>query len=475
MFKKINYLFLFLFILLLSSMAYAASFEVTSEPIIESIVVNEVAIYTIEVENNLETKQEFRIYTLDYPFWDIRTEPIINPITLEVGPESKKSIDILVDPLHITQVGAYVVGINVQSLTNQEKKIIGLEVGIKSTDPLIGGYVPTVVTSVSIPGQIDPRKEIPIKINLNNQNDIDYHDMVIKIESKLLQDTIDYKLGPREEKTLSLTKKLDSLTSPQKDNIVVNVFKGERSIANIVKQIEIVEYGILDEVDVKKGFLRTSKELLFTSNNKNYEGKTRVETTFFKALFTSTSPKSESIKENGKKYLVWDISLQNTNSLKITVTENLLPLFIIIILILVLMGLYYSFRSPLTIKKEANSIKKKDGGISELKVVLHIRNRSKKPLSDIDLTERVPHLVHVEKEVSIGTLQPEKILRHEDKDTVIKWKIDSLDPQEERVLTYKVGSRLPILGSFTLPAAGCKFVSNNNVSVASSNRLNVEG
>ena len=186
MFKKINYLFLFLFILLLSSMAYAASFEVTSEPIIESIVVNEVAIYTIEVENNLETKQEFRIYTLDYPFWDIRTEPIINPITLEVGPESKKSIDILVDPLHITQVGAYVVGINVQSLTNQEKKIIGLEVGIKSTDPLIGGYVPTVVTSVSIPGQIDPRKEIPIKINLNNQNDIDYHDMVIKIESKLL-------------------------------------------------------------------------------------------------------------------------------------------------------------------------------------------------------------------------------------------------------------------------------------------------
>ncbi len=257
--------------------------------------------------------------------------------------------------------------------------------------------------------------------------------------------------------------------------MIVSIFKGERLVISpIVKPFEIIEYGGLEEIETKRNFLRTKKEFLFTSNNKNYEGKTKVETTSFKTLFTSTSPKAKTIVENGKKYFMWDINLQNENSLEVTVTENLLPLFIILILMVVLAALYYSLRSPLTIRKEAKNVKKEEGGISELKVVLHIRNRGNNPLKDIDFTEHVPHLVHVEREVSIGTLHPDKILRHEDKDTIIKWKIDSLDPGEERVLTYKIGSKLPILGILSLSAAGAKLYYKGKVIITTSNRLNVE-
>ena len=473
---KIKNIFLFLFVLLFYPIAaYAASFDVKAVPVLDTININEPAKFNFEITNNLNTRQEFRIYTLDYPFWDIRTDPITNPITLTVMPKSTESIEILIDPLHVPQAGAYAVNIYVQSKSTDQKLIVPVEIGIKSTETLIGGYVPTVITSISIPEKIDPREEIPIKINLNNQNIIDYPDMIIKIESSLINDDIPYELGPKEEKTLMITKDVNPFTAPQKDKFVVSIFKGERLIVSpIAKTIEITGYGILDEVQTKKGFLRTRKEFLFTSNDENYEGEARVETTFFKALFTSTSPRAKSIAENGKRYFVWHISLENTNSLKITVTENFLPLLIITILIMVLVGLYYLFRSPLTIRKEAQSIKKRDGGISELKVVLHLRNRGSSPLKDIDLTESVPHLVHVEKEVSIGALHPEKILRHETRGTIIKWKLNSLNPNEERVLAYKIGARLPILGSLTLSAAGAKFNCDNKVLIASSNRLNVE-
>ena len=475
MLKKTRYASLFLFMLLFATIAYAEPFDVNAVPIKDAIGIEEDAKYRLEIKNNLDIRQEFRIYTLDYPFWDIRTEPIVNPILLEVRPQSNASIEIFLDPLHVTQAGAYIVNVNVKAESTGQMLSVPIEVGIKSIEPLIGGYVPTVITSVSIPEKIDPREEIPIKINLNNQNPINYDDLIIKIESDVINDAISYKLGPREEKVLALAKKADPFTKPQKDKLSVTVFKGERLIVNpIVKQVEILEYGSLEQTATKKGFLRTKKEFLFSSNNENYIGQAKAETTFFKALFTSTSPRAKTVVEGGKRYLAWDIELQGANTLKITVTENLLPLLVIIILIIVLVVLYYLFRSPLVMMKEAKNIHKRDGGISEMRVVLHIRNRGSVPVKNIDITERVAHLMHVERDVSIGTMHPEKILRHENRDTIVKWIVESVEPHEERVLTYTIKSTLPILGGLTLPAAGAKFHYNEKVFVASSNRLNVE-
>src|SRR3989338_5688435 len=230
---KIKNIFLFLFVLLFYPIAaYAASFDVKAVPVLDTININEPAKFNFEITNNLNTRQEFRIYTLDYPFWDIRTDPITNPITLVVMPKSTESIEILIDPLHVPQAGAYAVNIYVQSETTEQRAIVPVEIGIKSTEPLIGGYVPTVITSISIPEKIDPREEIPIKINLNNQNPINYDDLIIKIQSDVINDAISYKLGPREEKVLALAKKADPFTKPQKDKLSVTVFKGERLIVN---------------------------------------------------------------------------------------------------------------------------------------------------------------------------------------------------------------------------------------------------
>jgi len=470
-----NSIFLAIFLVIFSSVTYAANFDVEATPIKNRIIIDEFATFTLNVKNNLDKKDEFRIYSLNFPTWDIRTDPIINPITLELEPGQEGSVDIIVDPLKIKEIGTYQVHVNVRSKVTNTFTPVPLKVSILSTEPLIQGYTPTVVTGVTIPEKIDPREEVLIKISLNNQNIIEYPDLIITLKSNLIQDTITTVLGPKEDKTLELKVKLDPLTEPQVDNLVVSVFKGDRSIINpIVRKIEILEYETQKLLSEQKGILVTKTEYNLISNNNEHEGLIKVETTLISSIFSSTSPKAQTIKENNKRFYIWDVNLEN-NNMQVTVTKNFLPLVAVIIILLVVGIAYHVLKSPLVMKKEASNVIKSEGGISELTVVLHVKNRSKDKLTDIDITEFIPALVSIGKEVSIGSLQPSKILRHEKKkNTVVKWELDHLDASEERVLSYKIKSRLHILGTFSLPSATASFKLKNKVLTTTSNRLSIE-
>lgn len=459
---------------LLINIANAAAFDVSVVPINDRIVIDEFAIFQLDIQNNMGQKDEYRIYTLDFPTWDVRTEPISNPITLELEPGEEGNVELVVDPLKIKEIGTYAVGVNIRSKLTNTVISVPLKVTILSTDALIGGYVPTVVTGVDVPEKIDPRKEIPIKISLNNQNIIDYPDLVIKIESNLIKDSLDVQLGPKEEKILELTASLDPLTSPQKDNLAVAVLKGDRSIINpIVKRIEVIEYAEQELVSEEKNIFVTKSIYSLASNNKDYEGAFKVETTLFDSIFSSTDPKAKIIKENGKRYFVWNIGITN-NSIQVAVTENFIPLYVVIAALIVMAIFYYVLRSPLLIMKEASNLVKSEGGVTEIGVVLRIKNRSQDKLSEIEVIEVIPALASVERETSIGSLQPNKVLKHEKNGTtLVKWTIDNLDASEERVLSYKIKSKLSILGSFSFPAAKATFKCKNRAFTSTSSRLSI--
>lgn len=474
MLKK-HLLFLLILVIYISSV-HAIGFEVNAVPIKNKITISEVAKFKVEVTNSLNKEQTFRIYSLAYPTWDIYTEPIINPILLDVAPGSKNSVELIVNPLTKRNIieGPHVVSLKVRSKTTNEALSVPLKISVTSTSSLIEGYVPTIITKVKIPKKIDPREEIPIEIILDNQNIIDYPDLRVEINSNLIKDSIDSALGPKETKTLPLTKKLDSFTAPQKDNFEVRVLKGDRVLVNsIVTPIEIIEYSEKGEADIKKRFLKTEKSTIFYSNDKDYSGELKIEISFFKSLLSSTKPKAEILKEGDKRYFVWDIKLDENNSMTVTIIENYRTLFVVIALLILLVVLYFVYRSPLVIRKESKDVKKKEGGIFSLKVVLHVKNRSSKSIKNIELKEALPDIAELEKDISIGTLKPTKLLRHEKKGYIIKWDIDNLEVGEERVLSYKLRARLPVLGDLNLPVTTAKFRYNNKDMKANSNRESV--
>ena len=464
-----------LILIIYSSVAYASAFDVEAIPINDRISIDEFAIFKINIKNNLRQTDEYRIYTLSFPTWDVRTDPIRSPILLELEPGEEGSVEIVVDPLKIKDIGTYGVSINIRSKLTASPFTVPLKVSIISTTPLIGGYLPTVVTGVDVAKKVDPREDIPIKISLSNQNIIDYPELEIIVQSNLINKVTTTKLGPREDTTLEIIVNMDPLTSPQEDNLVVDVLRDGRSIITpIVRNIDIIEYTEVEIISRQKGFTLTRSRYNFIYNNNNYDDVFKVETTLLGSIFSSTSPKADTIKENGKRYFVWESNLEN-NSMQVTVTENFIPLFVVIALLIVVAVAYYVLRSPLHISKSASNIIKKEGGISEMTVVLHIKNRSNNKLNDIELTEFIPALVSIGKEVSIGSIQPTKILRHEkEKNTIVKWRIDHLEASEERVLSYKIEAKLSILGAFSLPAAKAVFKSKNKVSTTNSNRLTVD-
>jgi hypothetical protein len=75
----------------------------------------------------------------------------------------------------------------------------------------------------------------------------------------------------------------------------------------------------------------------------------------------------------------------------------------------------------------------------------------------MSVIDRVPKLAEVSTQKTIGTLEPTKILKHEKKGTLIKWEIDTIESQEERILSYKIITKLSILGRFTMPQTIVKY------------------
>ncbi len=475
---KISKFFIFIigFVLLLN-IAYAASFDAKVAAIKDKIVVDEVAEFDVVIQNNLATDEEFTIKKAGYPFWDMYTRPLQSPITLRVPAQSSGSIRLFVAPLHITSVDTYTLDTAVILQRTGEEQKAPVTVGIKSTEPLIGGYIPTVLASVSLSQKkIDPRNEFIIKIALNNQNVINYTNLTLKLESNLLKDEAYFALGPKEEKTSEIRKKFDDMTAPQQDKLTIAVFKDDRLIVNpIVNEFEIIEYVSAEDLPKEQSFLKIRKGIKVLSNNPDYKGTLKIETTPIKNFFLTTYPRAETAKENGMYYLSWQVKVGKDKTMGVYTTENYRPLVVIFVLAIAAIIMYFLFRSPIVVRKIIANIGMSEGGISEAKVVVRVKNRSPNQITGIEVLDHVPHIAHVEKELSIGSMQPHAILQHPKRGLIIKWNVETLEPGDERVLSYKMKSRLAILGEFNLPAATARTKIGNKVIISNSNRVSIGG
>ena len=475
--KIVKFFILVSAFMLLLNTAYAASFDVKAVPIKDKIVVDEIAEYDIAIQNNMDTDEEFTIKKAGYPFWDMYTKPLQNPITLKVPALSSSTIRLFVDPLYITSVDTYTLEAGVVLERTGEEQKVPITVGIKSTEPLISGYTPTVLTSVSIePEKIDPREEFKIRISLNNQNVLNYENLTIKIESNLFRDELRAPLGPKEEKVVEVAKRIDAMTPPQEDKLIIAIFKEQRMIVNpLVKEFEIKEYLQQEQLPEEHSFLKIRKGLKVVSNNPDYNGAVKIATTPLESFLLTTSPRAEIEKDGSKQYLVWNVRLGKDNAMTIHMTKNYRPIVVIMILVVVAVVLYFVFRSPIVVRKSIANIGMSEGGISEAKVVVRVKNRSPAQITSIEVMDNLPHIAHVEKELSIGSMQPHAVLKHPKKGIMIRWTIEALEPGDERVLSYRMKSRLSILGEFSLPAATARAKVGNRVVISNSNRVTMGG
>ncbi|HII16355.1 TPA: hypothetical protein HA361_00405 [Candidatus Woesearchaeota archaeon] len=450
----------------------AGEFSVQVEPVKSKIDTKGEAVFDVVITNlALKGQKQFRLYTLSYPSWDIATDPLENPIILSVQPGTEVSRRIYVKSLDVKQIGHYVVDLNVRDVATDERITVNMDISVVSKEGTVGQYVPTVIADVDMPEEIDPRTELPITVHLSNQNILDYPNITVILKSDAFERSITTSLDPDEQKEVSLKTGLDPLLPPGEERIDLSLVVGNKVITGPLTGIlRVLPYAEIRVVEKKESAFIKSKTYEFATNIPQYDEQIKIPIEGFANLFTNAVPKAKVATDGKSKYLVFTPSLESGN-MRIRTTTNYLPLVFIIALAILAALLYSVYRSPISAVKSAGSVEKKGGGLTRMKVILVLKNRSNKAVEKIVVHEQVPNMVEVDAEVSLGTLPPTKILRHQARGSIIQWEIGNLDPSEERVLEYRIRSTLSIIGDFTILPSAIRYSLNKKERVTHSNSV----
>ena len=471
MIKKI---LLLIALLLFLPISIASDFDISIEPIVNRIFKNEIASINLTVTNNLEQGQEFRLSS--DVLWDLMSNPLPDYYSgMRIDALSTRSTTLNLDPPNRISVGPKKLDVVVESKLTGDKKKTPITIYIKSTGFEMQDYLPFVIPTVLVdPIQIDPRGKFTIKVKLKNTNILELDEVTIDLttNSGLFHKKRIVSLGPLEDRTETFVMTLSPVTAPRKDVVIAIISTGDTVFTPEKENIEIINYSSFVATAIGENVFLKTKTKVIILNDGNTQGSElyKIETNKFRSLFTFTYPKAKFMKEGEKGYLVWELVLDSNQKIEINYTENYRSLFALGLIILIILVSYFIMRSPVIINKRAEVLEIEEGGISKIKVTLNIQNRTNKRVDNVRVIEKIPNIANLVKEEYLGTLRPTKVLTHDVKGTLLKWNIDVLDGFEERMITYKIKSKLSILGALKLSPAVIKFKNNNgNIVISHSN------
>jgi hypothetical protein len=475
------------FLVVFSNIVYAQNetnvtekpFEVKVESVKNMIDFEENARFKITITNPRSTIETFSIKpSAPYVEWFIKTDPT-SDYSVKVYPNSKKEVFLVVKPLSVG-MGRYALRINVKHELSKEIFNKDIIVNIVSMS-----HLPSVSISGRVPSKIDPRESFVVTAWLENRNAKELKDIRVELVSDTIRESTKTSLSPfgtlNDTKTIEFSIKLDKKTAPIKDSLrIVIAVKEDDEVYELKSapyDYEIISYGkLIDKHNPKfkwYSILGKYDEITFVNDaNTKFEGVAKLENPFYRALFTKATPKPDTFIQGGKRYIGWVVNLKSQETFDVIIRVNYIPLFVFLIIIILGIIFYFKYRSPLIITKSIKDLITKEGGITNFKVVLHIKSRSKDNIKNIAIIDRIPDIADFEKDTEMGTLNPVKIV-HTKRGIIGKWIIPNLDKDEETVIKYKVKSRLSILGKVPLPITIGKFSKGDKIIRSYSNRIRI--
>ncbi|MBI5392269.1 hypothetical protein HZA96_00230 [Candidatus Woesearchaeota archaeon] len=480
-FKKMRLFAVTLFLLVIlsiSSVIVSATlnFDMQVNPIIKNFYPTQQGKHEITIINKEAIDDQYTLSFTNTPRWSIETEPLSYLSGITLKPNSSVTFSLYITPVPEYDFGPHDFNIIVTSKNTGSSIVDILPVLLRNPSKDFTEYSPVINLDVDIPNKINPKEEATIEIDLLNRNKLDIKNLTVVVASKYFSTVKETTLAPLEKKTERISINYDPLMQPTKDTMIVTVYANGVDFKPAKKEIEIIGYSILKEnVQKEDSFLKYTRSITYT-NDGNVANKKKlvVTTSVLEQLFSSTTPDAVKVVDNGVREYAWEVVVQPQQSVTLTMVTNYRYIVFILIGIILLIVSYYLFRSPMLITKESRVVKasKTDEGISHLKVLIHIKNRTNKVVEHVKIIDRVPHIAELEKEYSVGTLHPDKVVHHELKGTLVKWELPVVEPYEERIISYNIKSKLKILGTLTLPAATLKYKNNkgNEVKI-SSNRF----
>ncbi len=162
----------------------------------------------------------------------------------------------------------------------------------------------------------------------------------------------------------------------------------------------------------------------------------------------------------------WQISLSPGEEILIKYNFRVWNLWAGLLGIIIIVYLFYKFTFTPAIKKyhthKGPILKGK-----EILITLEVKNNSLKEIKDIVIRDFVPRTAKVIEK--FDTLRPS--MKITSRGTELIWKLASLKPREERILTYRIEPIADIVGKIHLPPATLKYVKGKEINEKMSKSL----
>ena len=150
---------------------------------------------------------------------------------------------------------------------------------------------------------------------------------------------------------------------------------------------------------------------------------------------------------DGYQYLA-TVRLGPGKTTTIQIVKSYRPLAYLAIVLIIILIVWLAFKNPIVLKKSVKNVEMAEGGISRMRVVLRIKNRSRKMIRNIEIIDKIPAICMLERR-SEETLKPTKVFQFPG-GTAISWNLHQLDPKEEILLDYELKTKLRVVGDFQL-------------------------
>jgi hypothetical protein len=459
---------LILLVLALSTIAYAdvvvaPTFFVKPEAINGKIKdpIKDYADFIIKIANKGAEEDTFKLLYLDDPKWSYQVLP--DPINKEIKVASGEEGEIHILVKGNVVPGTYAVKVSIQSantkniIDNVMRITVGDIVAPKVTKPEFD-------VEVSVPSQMDPNGAYNVLVTLNNKNERLLEDVSVKLKSNLLTDSTLITVTPSDSKTISFAVVLFDNVPPQQDQLNIQVLYQDEEYYNENYNFEVIEYlpPFDTQMNVEKSFLKQERVLTITNlGNAKKTDVVKIQASLKDKFFSRSDPKFEFVKDESGYFMNWPISLasQESTEIKMTTSYRLLIIPLLLLVALIIYNMMYS--NPLIIKKKIRQASKEIGALTNVSVIIYLKNRSKQPIRNVRLVERVSKMIQLKQDSFSGSLHPSKMHNRDSEGSLLEYRFAEIAPGDTRTVTYTVYSKLHVFGPVTIKPTVAEFQLKN--------------
>jgi hypothetical protein len=469
--KLVLPIIIFLFLTTSIFAAEKASTSLSYALIKDTLLTGEWAEFDLFITNPHRFDDNFRISVPDEGIeWTALTKPskdIVSGMYIKPGETVKTRI--MLKDINLQRGGKpYGVEVRVRASKSKEDQSIALPVKLlpQEKEPAhVFDVLPT------LPGRFDPKNTYSLLFDVTNLQNQSYTDLTFLLESTSLNQEATFSLDYEETKRIEITTSFSKNQEPVEENLHMSILHNGNVLFYDISPISVVAQRLPFKQETLSvwDFLQRKETFTFTNNeNVPEEQQILIQTNNIKKYFQTTNPETQRVKVDGKTYHSISITINPEESFSIVIESNYRIIFYILLGIGLIAFLVYALKHPITIIKQAEKIKTKEGGIVELEVVLSVKNCSRKEFKKVQVFERVPHMIYFIRDKS-PTLKPIKTIKT-DKGTYLKWEMD-LSPREERIIPYTLRSSLSILGGIRIPPARLKMQYGKHLVTIKSNDI----